>query len=65
MPVVMEHPVPGELGEFARTAVLLDEHFPGDPSLLAALARMSWLILSMLPNSKAMRVASWALVGSS
>ena len=27
----------GELGEFARTAVLLDEHFPGDPSLLAAL----------------------------
>ena len=28
---------PGELGEFARTAVLLDEHFPGDPSLLAAL----------------------------
>lgn len=28
---------PGELGVFARTAVLLDEHFPGDPSLLAAL----------------------------
>lgn len=27
----------GELGVFARTAVLLDEHFPGDPSLLAAL----------------------------
>lgn len=27
----------GELGRFARTAVLLDEHFPGDPSLLAAL----------------------------
>ncbi len=26
-----------QLGEFARTAVLLDEHFPGDPSLLAAL----------------------------
>lgn len=26
-----------DLGEFARTAVLLDEHFPGDPSLLAAL----------------------------
>lgn len=27
----------GDLGDFARTAVLLDEHFPGDPSLLAAL----------------------------
>lgn len=27
----------GELGAFARTAVRLDEHFPGDPSLLAAL----------------------------
>ncbi|WIY82863.1 mannose-6-phosphate isomerase, class I [Propionimicrobium sp. PCR01-08-3] len=27
----------GELGDFARTAVTLDEHFPGDPSLLAAL----------------------------
>lgn len=28
---------PGDLGIFAQTAVLLDEHFPGDPSLLAAL----------------------------
>ncbi|HJE50827.1 MAG TPA: mannose-6-phosphate isomerase, class I [Tessaracoccus flavescens] len=28
---------PGELGEFARTAVELDEHFPGDPGILAAL----------------------------
>jgi len=28
---------PGELGRFARLAVLLDEHYPGDPSLLAAL----------------------------
>lgn len=28
---------PGELGVFARDAVMLDEHFPGDPSLLAAL----------------------------
>lgn len=28
---------PGELGVFARTAVELDEHFPGDPSILAAL----------------------------
>ncbi|RMB62076.1 mannose-6-phosphate isomerase, class I [Tessaracoccus antarcticus] len=28
---------PGELGIFARTAVELDEHFPGDPSILAAL----------------------------
>lgn len=28
---------PGPLGEFARTAVELDEHFPGDPSILAAL----------------------------
>jgi mannose-6-phosphate isomerase len=27
----------GELGEFARLAVLLDESYPGDPSLLAAL----------------------------
>jgi len=27
----------GELGRFARLAVLLDEHHPGDPSLLAAL----------------------------
>lgn len=27
----------GPLGDFARTAVRLDEHFPGDPSLLAAL----------------------------
>lgn len=27
----------GELGVFARTAVLLDQHFPHDPSLLAAL----------------------------
>jgi mannose-6-phosphate isomerase len=27
----------GELGEFARLAVLLDENYPGDPSLLAAL----------------------------
>ncbi|MGI5950770.1 MAG: mannose-6-phosphate isomerase, class I [Brooklawnia sp.] len=27
----------GELGDFARTAVRLDEHFPGDPSVLAAL----------------------------
>ena len=27
----------GAVGDFARTAVLLDEHFPGDPSLLAAL----------------------------
>ncbi len=28
---------PGELGLFARTAVELDEHFPSDPSILAAL----------------------------
>ena len=28
---------PGELGLFARTAVELDEHFPGDPGILAAL----------------------------
>ena len=28
---------PGSLGEFARTAVELDEHFPGDPGILAAL----------------------------
>ena len=28
---------PGEVGEFARTAVELDEHFPGDPGILAAL----------------------------
>ena len=28
---------PGALGEFARTAVELDEHFPGDPGILAAL----------------------------
>ena len=28
---------PGALGEFARTAVDLDEHFPGDPGILAAL----------------------------
>lgn len=28
---------PGELGLFAKTAVELDEHFPGDPSILAAL----------------------------
>lgn len=28
---------PGELGEFARTAVELDEHFPSDPGILAAL----------------------------
>lgn len=28
---------PGPLGEFARTAVELDEHFPGDPGILAAL----------------------------
>lgn len=28
---------PGELGRFARTAVEIDEHFPGDPSILAAL----------------------------
>lgn len=27
----------GELGQFARTAVELDEHFPGDPGILAAL----------------------------
>ncbi len=27
----------GEVGLFARTAVELDEHFPGDPSILAAL----------------------------
>lgn len=27
----------GELGQFARTAVDLDEHFPGDPGLIAAL----------------------------
>ena len=27
----------GELGAFARTAVELDEHFPGDPSIVAAL----------------------------
>ncbi|HHT13909.1 MAG TPA: mannose-6-phosphate isomerase, class I [Propionibacterium sp.] len=29
--------VPGALGEFARTAVELDEFFPGDPGILAAL----------------------------
>ncbi len=28
---------PGKVGDFARTAVLIDEHFPGDPSLIAAL----------------------------
>lgn len=28
---------PGEIGVFARTAVDIDEHFPGDPSILAAL----------------------------
>ncbi|MDF1488229.1 mannose-6-phosphate isomerase, class I [Tessaracoccus caeni] len=28
---------PGELGRFAKTAVDLDEHFPGDPGILAAL----------------------------
>ncbi|MCC2591992.1 mannose-6-phosphate isomerase, class I [Tessaracoccus sp. OS52] len=28
---------PGELGVFAQTAVELDEHFPGDPGILAAL----------------------------
>ncbi|MCL2316897.1 MAG: mannose-6-phosphate isomerase, class I [Actinomycetia bacterium] len=28
---------PGALGDFARMAVLLDEHYPGDASLLAAL----------------------------
>ena len=28
---------PGSLGEFARTAVELDEHFPWDPGILAAL----------------------------
>lgn len=28
---------PGGLGEFARTAVQLDEYFPGDPGILAAL----------------------------
>ncbi len=28
---------PGDVGLFARTAVELDEHFPGDPSILAAL----------------------------
>lgn len=28
---------PGALGEFARTAVELDEHFPGDTGILAAL----------------------------
>ncbi|GAA4889839.1 mannose-6-phosphate isomerase, class I [Tessaracoccus lubricantis] len=28
---------PGAVGEFARTAVELDEHFPGDPGILAAL----------------------------
>ena len=28
---------PGELGLFAQTAVELDEHFPGDPGILAAL----------------------------
>lgn len=28
---------PGDLGQFARTAVELDEHFPGDPGILAAL----------------------------
>ncbi len=28
---------PGPVGDFARTAVLLDQHFPSDPSLLAAL----------------------------
>lgn len=27
----------GELGDFARTAMLLDEYFPNDPSLIAAL----------------------------
>lgn len=29
--------VGGELGEFARTAVEIDEHFPGDPGIVAAL----------------------------
>ncbi len=34
----MQHlDAPGEVGLFARTAVELDEHFPGDPSILAAL----------------------------
>ncbi|MFT3888852.1 MAG: mannose-6-phosphate isomerase, class I [Arachnia sp.] len=28
---------PGEIGRFARTAVELDEHFPGDPGIIAAL----------------------------
>lgn len=28
---------PGELGRFAKTAVDLDEHFPGDPGILGAL----------------------------
>ncbi len=28
---------PGDVGLFARTAVELDEHFPGDPGILAAL----------------------------
>lgn len=28
---------PGRLGKFARTAVELDEHFPGEPGILAAL----------------------------
>lgn len=27
---------PGELGRFTRTAVEIDEHFPGDHSILAA-----------------------------
>ncbi len=29
--------MPGRVGDFARTAVELDEHFPGDPGILAAL----------------------------
>lgn len=29
--------MPGEVGLFAQTAVELDEHFPGDPGILAAL----------------------------
>ena len=36
---------PGELGEFARTVIELDEVFPGDPGILAALL-MNRVVLS-------------------
>lgn len=50
-------------------------HLPGDPvfkhrssqrpSLVTAVARRSWLIFSIFPNSKAMAAVSCALLGSS